>query len=138
MSLIYLLDTNVISEPLKPLPNKQLVDNIKYYNFKISIPVFVAYELIKGAYQLPKSKKRSRILHYIEDILDKIPILPYTKEAAIWHGKETARLQRIGKSPSFLDAQIASIAKINDLILVTRNIIDFQHFTDLRLENWFI
>ena len=63
--------------------------------------------------------------------------MSYTKEAATWHGKETARLQNIGKSPPFLDAQIASVAKTNDLILVTRNIIDFQNFTELKLENWF-
>ncbi len=122
---------------MKPFPDKQVVDNINVYSSEIGIPVFVIYELIKGAHQMPESKKRSRILHYIENILYKLPILSYTKEAAIWHGKETARLRNIGKSPPFLDAQIASVAKTNDLILVTRNIIDFHHFTELKLENWF-
>ncbi len=137
MRLIYLLDTNIISEPLKPLPDNQIIDKIDYYSSKIAIPVFVIYELIKGVYQMPESKKRSKILHYVQDVVYKLPVLPYTKAAAIWQGKETAHLQHIGKSPSFSDMQIASIAKINDLVLVTRNIIDFQYVTGLKLENWF-
>jgi tRNA(fMet)-specific endonuclease VapC len=35
------------------------------------------------------------------------------------------------------DGQIAAIAKVNGLILVTRNISDYQEFLDLRIENWF-
>lgn len=64
-------------------------------------------------------------------------MLLYTKEAAYWHGMETARLQSIGKSPAFIDAQIAAVAKANNLILVTRNTEDFKNFADLKLENWF-
>lgn len=106
---------------------------------KLQSLFLVIYELIKGVHRMPESKKRSRILHYVENVLYKLPILPYTKEAAIWHGEETARLQNIGQPPPFLDAQIASIAKTNNLILVTRNTIDFQHFAGagLKLENWF-
>jgi tRNA(fMet)-specific endonuclease VapC len=137
MSLTYLLDTNIISEPLKPLPDRQVVDSINRYGSEIAVPVFVIYELTKGVYQLPESKRRSRILYYIENVVYNLPILPYTKAAAIWQGKETARLQHIGKSPSFADMQIASIAKTNDLILVTRNLADFQYITGLKLENWF-
>jgi tRNA(fMet)-specific endonuclease VapC len=66
-----------------------------------------------------------------------MPILTYTQEAAIWQGKETARLKSNGKIPPFLDAQIASVAKANNLILITRNITNFQYFADLKLENWF-
>ena len=42
-----------------------------------------------------------------------------------------------GLSPAFIDAQIAAIAASNRLILVTRNIDDFQHFAGLDIENWF-
>jgi tRNA(fMet)-specific endonuclease VapC len=46
-------------------------------------------------------------------------------------------LQQLGKPPSFIDAQIAAEAYTNQLILVTRNISDFQYFSDLTVENWF-
>lgn len=137
MSLIYLLDTNTISEPLKALPLQQVVEKIHYHEAEIALAAFVIYELIKGAYQLPDSKKRLKILDYIETVLIKFPILPYTQEAANWHGQETARLQAIGKSPPFIDAQIAAVAKVNGLILVTRNTADFKNFSDLQLDNWF-
>ncbi|MFM6074584.1 MAG: VapC toxin family PIN domain ribonuclease, partial [Dolichospermum sp.] len=54
------------------------------------------------------------------------------------HAQERARLSKIGKTPAFIDGQIASIAFCNDLILVTNNMADFQDFEDLIIENWFI
>lgn len=138
MSLVYLLDTNTISEPIKPSPNKQVIELIEQYYAQSALPVFVVYELIRGAYQLPESKKRLRVLRYIENAILQLPILPYTQVSAEWHGEEAARLQGIGKSPPFIDAQIAAVAKINNLTLVTRNTEDFKNFADLQLVNWFI
>ena len=138
MNLIYLLDTNTISEPLKEIPNQQVIEKIERYDAQIAIAAFVVYELIKGVYQLPDSIKRLKIFDYIESVLIKFPVLPYTQEAANWHGQEAARLQTIGKSPPFIDAQIAAVAKTNNLILVTRNTTDFKNFSDLQLDNWFI
>ena len=42
----------------------------------------------------------------------------------------------MGLTPTFIDGQIAAISKTNNLILVTRNIEDFQTF-DIKIENWF-
>ena len=36
-----------------------------------------------------------------------------------------------------LDGRIAAIAKVNELILVTRNTGDFVEFVDLEVQNWF-
>ncbi len=63
-------------------------------------------------------------------------ILPYDERAALWHAKERARLVSEGYMPSFVDGQIASIANVNDLILVTRNVSDFELFSGLEIENW--
>lgn len=93
--------------------------------------------MVSGVQLLPDSKKRLKTFDYIESVLLKFPILPYCDTAAKWHGQETARLQQLGKTPAFVDAQIAAIAKTNNLILVTRNLNDFQNFSDLALENWF-
>ncbi len=43
---------------------------------------------------------------------------------------------RFLQPPPFVDGQIAAIAYVNNLILVTRNIEDFKNFADLKLENW--
>ena len=65
-------------------------------------------------------------------------ILPYDDRAAEWHAKERARLSVKGSTPSFVDGQIAAIAQVNGLILVTRNIDDFKPFDGLKIENWHI
>lgn len=137
MSLVYLLDTNTISEPLKAIPNQQVIDNIQRYHAQIAIAAFVVYELVRGVELLPDSKKRLKTTDYIESVLVKFPILPYTEAAAKWQGETSARLQQLGKTPPFVDAQIAAVAKTNNLILVTRNVDDFENFTDLAIENWF-
>ena len=137
MSLVYLLDTNTISEPLKAIPNKQVIENIERYYAQIAIAAFVVYELVRGVALLPDSKKRLKTNDYLESVLVKFPILPYTETAAKWQGETAACLQQLGKTPPFVDAQIAAIAKTNNLILVTRNVDDFKNFTDLSIENWF-
>jgi tRNA(fMet)-specific endonuclease VapC len=93
--LVYLLDTNSISEPIKENPHKNVVEKIYLFSEQIAIS---------------------------------------SLEAADWHGKEAARLQSIGKSPPFIDGQIAAVAKVNNLILVMRNTDDFKHFSDIQLD----
>lgn len=137
MSWVYLLDTNTISEPLKVSPDRQVIEKIERYYPKIAIASLVVYELVRGVQLLPDSKKRLKTLDYIDSVLSKFPILPYCETSAKWHGLEAARLQQIGKTPAFVDSQIAAVAKANNLILVTRNVDDFQNFTDLTVENWF-
>jgi len=63
-------------------------------------------------------------------------ILPYDERAAAWHAMERARLSSEGNTPSFVDGQIASITKVNGLILVTRNISDFGAFSESKTINW--
>ena len=64
-------------------------------------------------------------------------ILPYDRGAAVWHAEERARLVSQGRTSAFMDGQIAAIAIVNHLILVTRNTQDFADFAGLTVENWF-
>ncbi len=64
------------------------------------------------------------------------PILPYEDVAAGWHGTERDRLERLGRPVPFVDGQIAAIAHVNGLVLVTRNTKDFKHFQGLEVEDW--
>jgi len=98
----------------------------------------VWHELLFGCFRLLKSPKRRTIEDYLQTVIwPSVPILPYDVTAAGWHAEERARLVSKGKTPAFVDGQIASIAKTNDLCLVTANIKDFSVFEGLRLENWF-
>jgi tRNA(fMet)-specific endonuclease VapC len=98
----------------------------------------VWHELLFGAKRLSESKRRSAIERYFSDVIAAtIPILPYGEEAAAWHAAERARLERKGRTPTFVDGQIAAIAVVNGLTLVTRNRRDFRYFSDLPVEDWF-
>jgi tRNA(fMet)-specific endonuclease VapC len=65
-----------------------------------------------------------------------LPILPYDAAAAEWQGKQRARLSKLGLTPAFVDGQIAAVAAVHDLILVTDNVRDFEHYSGLRVERW--
>jgi tRNA(fMet)-specific endonuclease VapC len=69
-------------------------------------------------------------------VLTSFPVLDYNREAADWHALERARLGSIGKTPPFVDGQIAAIAFVNDLILVTSNVRDFEGFRGLQVQSW--
>jgi hypothetical protein len=62
-------------------------------------------------------------------VLASFPILDYNRDAAEWHARERARLEVSGKTPPFVDAQIAAIACVNNLVLVTANQPDFPRFS---------
>jgi len=134
----YLLDTNIISELIKTSPNKMVINKLEHHRYESATASLVWHELQFGCLRLPASRKRKMIECFLQDILRKrMVILSYDTQAAQCHAKERARLMSSGVTPSFVDGQIASIAKTNDLILVTRNTTDFNHFSGLSLANWF-
>ncbi len=137
MSLTYLLDTNVVSEPLRPAPNQQVLERLKRHEDEIALAAIVWHELLFGAYRLSPSARRSAIERYLNQVIaPTIPVLPYDNRAAQWHAAERARLVGLGKTPPFADGQIAAIARVNDLILVTANTADFALFQDIQVQDW--
>jgi tRNA(fMet)-specific endonuclease VapC len=135
----YLIDTNILSEPLKPQPNRSVVEKMQLYFEEIAIASVTWHEILFGCYRLPPSKKRTRIEEYLKELVQpSIPILEYDDRAADWHASERARLTAIGQPPAFADGQIAAIAYVNDLILVTNNVSDYNNFQYLKIENWFV
>jgi hypothetical protein len=55
----------------------------------------VLHELRIGLERLDHSKKKSMIKDYLENVINRsITFLPYDNEAASWHAKERARLER--------------------------------------------
>ena len=71
-----------------------------------------------------------------ETVLPTTRALPYDARAAEVHGAERARLERLGRAPTFADGQLAGVAIANALVLVTANAKDFTRFDGLVVENW--
>ena len=138
MTVKYLLDTNVLSEAIRPKPNPNVLQKLQLHQQELGTASLVIHELLFGCYRLPVSKKRETLQAYIEKvILPNIPLFDYDLKSAQWHAAERERLVSIGKTPSFVDGQIAAIARTNQLILVTNNVSDFEDFQGLQIENWF-
>lgn len=137
MTIRYLLDTNVLSEAIKSHPNARTLERLSEHDGEFATCSVVWHELSYGAARLAASKKRRAIEAYLEEaVRGTLPILPYDQEAATWHAKERARLTKSGRPPSAADGQIAAIAHVNELIVVTANLRDFRRFKDLVVENW--
>ena len=137
MSLRYLLDTNVISEPLRPRPDVQVLAHLQRHEGQISIASIVWHELLFGCYRLPPSARRTAIEDYLFQVIaPTIPVLGYDEHAAAWHAAERARLASRGRTPSSADGQIAAVAQSNQLVLVTFNTGDYADFAGLTVEDW--
>lgn len=137
MSVKYLLDTNVVSEPLRPAPNTKVLARLKRHQDELAIASLVWHELWFGCQRLPISAKRTAIERYLNEVVAvSMPILPYDQAAAEWHAAERARLMALGKTPPFVDGQIIAVARVNDLILVTLNPTDYASFAEVKVEDW--
>jgi len=99
----FLLDTNIISEPLRPRPNPAVISLLQEHHGEIVTATVVFHELLFGCYRLPiESNKRKIIEVYLHrEVKQKIPLLPYDIAAAEWFAMERARLTSIGKTPAY-------------------------------------
>ena len=133
----YLLDTNIVSEPLRSSPNASVLEKLYSFQEQLAIASVVWHELLFGCYRLAHSAKRAAIETYLHQVVAvSMAILPYDEAAAQWHAVERARLAALGRTPPFADGQIAAIARVNELILVTFNQPDFASFQGVQLEDW--
>lgn len=137
MSLRFLLDTNVVSEVTRPIPNAGVIRRLRQTEGQVGIASVAWHELLFGLGRLPPSRKKEGLEDYFfRVVLSTISILAYDTVAAEWHARQRARLTSLGRTPSFIDGQIAAVAKANDLILVTANRAHFEPFDDLTIEDW--
>jgi tRNA(fMet)-specific endonuclease VapC len=137
VTLRYLLDTSIVSSPVSRTPDPRIIEQLDEHGHECAIAAPVWHELTYGCRRLPRGKRRSALETYLRDVIQAaFPILPYDEGAASWHGHERARLERLGRPAPYTDGQIAAIARVNGLVLVTVNTKDFVRFKDLQVVNW--
>ncbi|MCC6899774.1 MAG: type II toxin-antitoxin system VapC family toxin [Polyangiaceae bacterium] len=133
----FLLDTNALSEPVRARPDRRFMRRLRANAGEVAISSVTWHEAVFGLHRMPEGKRKDAIRAYLfETVAPTTPILPYDTQAAEVHGAERARLERLGRAPTFADGQIAGVAIANALILVTANAKDFARFDGLAVENW--
>ena len=136
MAVIYLVDTNIVSEIAKARPSLEVRDTWNTHHAEVAVAAPTWHELMYGLHRLPNSQRKRGLQKFFADF--RLPILPFDQAAAEWLGLERSRLSKIGRMHPFIDSQIAAIAATNNLILVTRNERDFADFQGVTVENWFV
>jgi toxin FitB len=125
------LDTNVISEVIKPHPSATVLAwlALQPRNSLFTTAVTKA-ELLYGVELMPKGQRRSALHEAITKILTQVlsdHVLPFDSDAAEVYSRMAASRRAMGRPISEADAQIAAIAHSRGAALASRNISDFEH-----------
>ncbi|HMT06778.1 MAG TPA: type II toxin-antitoxin system VapC family toxin [Pyrinomonadaceae bacterium] len=136
----YLLDTCAVSEPTKKVPNTNFLSWFESRDeARLYISVITSGEIENGIYRMPKSKKRASLETWLNDqvlfgFLGRVLEITQTTMSA-W-ASLSADLSKKGiVRPSF-DSLIEATALEHDMVLVTRNVKNFQGSPVTILNPW--
>jgi toxin FitB len=122
------LDTNVLSEPLKQQPDEHVLAWLSSLDEEAGVTSVSVGELLTGVRALPVGRRREGLLEAIESTLGTFAgsVLAYDESAA----RRYARLQELrraaGRPPLAVeDGMIAAICAARGTTLATRNTADF-------------
>jgi toxin FitB len=126
----YLLDTNVISEPMKTRPNSGVLAWLADVDEDtVSLSVVTITELRYGVERLATGRRRDLLDTWLrKDLAARFAgrILPVDLLIADACGRLVARSESMGHPIEPRDAFIAATAEVHGLTLVTRNASDFE------------
>jgi toxin FitB len=136
----FLLDTNVVSEWVKPRPDSGViawcasVDEDRTF-----ISVGTLAELRYGIEHLSAGRRKVRLEKWLEHELPSRfegRILSIDAEIGEAWGKVVARADKEGRPADTMDAFLAATAELHHLTVVTRNITDFLKLTKSVINPW--
>lgn len=125
-----LLDTNVISEVMRPIPEAAVIVWLNCQDASgIVLSTISIAEISYGLHCLADGQRKHRLTDRFEQFLRRgfaHRILDFDESAAQTYGELMAHRRSIGRPMSVLDGQIAAIAKSRGFALATRNTPDFE------------
>jgi len=131
-----LLDTNVLSELMRPQPNPAVVAWVNAQSSVAWVNAITQAEISLGIALLPDGKRRDALAAAARQMFEEdfaARCLPFDSVAAEHFARLVAERRSIGRPITTQDAQIAAIALANDMPLATRNTDDFKAIPGLAL-----
>jgi predicted nucleic acid-binding protein len=125
----YLLDTCVLSEFARRLPDQRVIDWLNSIEEeKLFISVITIGEIQRGIERLPDFHRKTELLTWVNtELLDRFAerMIPIDAPTMFMWGSLTARLEAAGQPMGVMDSLIVASALHNNLIVATRNVDDF-------------
>lgn len=125
----FLLDTNAVSEWVKPRPNPGLIRWMESADEdRVFLSVISLAELRYGVERMAMGARRSRLERWLQDELPlrfEGRILPVDRKVAEAWGRTVSRCDALGHPTGAMDAFLSATAEVHRLTLVTRNVSDF-------------
>lgn len=135
---MYVLDTNVISEIVKPRMSDNVLDWFHDHD-DLFITAITILELHYGIMRLPNGRRKlllgERIDAIVKDCKDKV--LDFDSFSAYLCADLRCKAQSAGITPEIADCMIAAICLRHNAVLVTRNVKDFAYVDGLEIINPF-
>lgn len=120
-----LLDTNVVSESLRPLPDPQIRDWIDAQSVEtLYLSAMTVAELRAGVALLPEGKRRSALHSQLEKQVLPVftgRVLPFDMACTNGYAELIAKVRKAGIGIETADACIAAVALANGFIVATRD-----------------
>lgn len=132
-----ILDTNVLSEPLRLRPDPKVLAWLDAQNAETLYISAISYaELRIGVLKMPAGKRRESLMATISQVLDlfRDRTLCFDIEAAEHLAQIAVECDKIGKPATAPDAYIAAVAAAHGFAVATRNVGHFEH-TGIRVIN---
>jgi len=123
----YLVDANVLSEPTKPAPAPHVIEWLRLNEREIAVDPIVLGEVRFGILIMPKGKQRTRLERWFDAGVQQIDCLPWEAETGLRWAALLANLRASGKSMPIKDSMVAATALVHELVVATRNSIDFKN-----------
>jgi predicted nucleic acid-binding protein len=137
---LIILDTNVVSEPLKPNPDAAVLRWLDRQSpATLYLTTINQAELLAGVLALPAGKRRTELQRVINKELVSLfadRILPFGERSAEAYAHVVTAANVAGNPIDFADAAIGAIAIEHNFILATRNVREFKGTSVKLLNPW--
>lgn len=133
-----LVDTNVISQPIRGDGEQRVIDWLDANDAEIIIPTFAIAEMVYGYEVLDWSRHRMELHDTVFALLTRYRsrIVPFDRAAAEAHGWLVAKMKKAGTPLPWIDSQIAAIAIARSASVATRNVKDYQRTGLTVIDPW--